>query len=63
MGKRGGKGFGLIVNAEEVIRNTVQSSSNASELCLLAFALNALPASANSACGVREMGWYVQSRC
>lgn len=49
--------------AEEVIRDTVQSRSYTSQLCLPAFALNALPASASSTCGVREMGWYVQSRC
>lgn len=43
-------------SAEEVVRDTVQSKSNASQLCLPAFALNALPASASSACGVREAG-------
>lgn len=41
---------------EEVIRDTVQYRSNASQLCLPAFALNALPASASSASELRETG-------
>lgn len=50
-------------SAKEVIRDTIQSRSNVSQLCLPAFALNALPASASSASGIREMGWYVKGTC
>lgn len=63
-GKKGWQRVWLdIQSAEELIRHTIQPRSNASQLCLPAFALNALPASASSAFGVRETGWYVQSRC
>lgn len=41
-------------SAEQVIRDRVLPRSSANLLCLPAFALNALPASASSACGPRE---------